>query len=50
MADLSDQDPLNRVWAEYFGDIKPATTTAQVVRLAIDPRCLVEINAIAAID
>jgi len=28
----------------------PATTTVQVVRLATDPRCLVEINAIAIID
>jgi len=31
-------------------DTKPATTTVQVVRLATDPRCLVEINAIAVID
>ncbi len=47
VTDLSDQDALNRVWAEYFRDAKPATTTA---RLATDPRCLVEINAIAVID
>jgi 2-iminobutanoate/2-iminopropanoate deaminase len=50
VTDLSDQDALNRVWAEYFGNAKPATTTVQVVRLAADPRCLVEINAIAVID
>jgi enamine deaminase RidA (YjgF/YER057c/UK114 family) len=50
VTDLSDQDGLNRVWAEYFGPSKPATTTAQVVRLATDPRCLVEINAIAVVD
>ena len=31
-------------------DAKPATTTVQVVRLATDPRCLVEINAVAVID
>ena len=48
--DLSDQDSLNRVWAEYFGDNKPTTTTVQVVRLATDPRCLVEIDAVAIID
>jgi enamine deaminase RidA (YjgF/YER057c/UK114 family) len=48
--DLSDQDALNRVWAEYFRDAKPATTTVQVVRLATDPRCLVEINAVAVTD
>ena len=50
VTDLSDQDALNRVWGEYFRDAKPATTTVQVVRLATDPRCLVEINAVAVID
>ena len=50
VTDLSDQDALNRVWAEYFRDAKPATTTVQVVKLATDPRCLGEINAIAVID
>src|SRR5580700_8818347 len=45
VTDLSDQDALNRVWGEYFGDNKPTTTTVQVVRLATDPRCLIEINA-----
>ncbi len=50
VTDLSDQDLLNRVWAEYFKDAKPATTTVQVVRLATDPRCLIEINAVAVID
>ena len=47
VTDLSDQDALNRVWAEYFGESRPTTTTVQVVRLATDPRCLVEINAVA---
>ena len=50
VTDLTDQDALNRVWGEYFGDAKPTTTTVQVVRLATDPRCLVEINAIAVVD
>ena len=49
VTDLSDQDSLNRVWGEYFGASKPATTTVQVVQLATDPRCLVEINAVAVI-
>jgi 2-iminobutanoate/2-iminopropanoate deaminase len=49
VTDLSDQDSLNRVWADYFGDAKPATTTVQVVALATDPRCLIEINAIAVV-
>lgn len=50
LTDLTDQDSLNAVWAEYFGDNKPTTTTVQVVQLATDPRCLLEINAIAIID
>ena len=50
VTDLSDQDSLNKVWAEYFGDNKPTTTTVQVVQLATDPRCMLEVNAIAVID
>lgn len=50
VTDLSDQDALNRVWSEYFGEAKPATTTVQVVQLATDPRCLLEINAVAVVD
>ncbi len=50
LTDMDQQDALNRVWADYFGEAKPATTTVQVVRLATDPRCLIEINAIAVID
>ena len=37
VTDLTDQDALNRVWGEYFGDAKPTTTTVQVVRLADRP-------------
>ena len=50
VTDLTDQDSLSRVWGEYFRDTKPATTTVQVVRLATDARCLVEINAVAVVD
>lgn len=50
VADLSDQDSLNRVWAEYFGDNKPAMTTVQVVQLTTDPRCLLEIKAVEVAD
>ena len=50
LTDMNQQDALNRVWAEYFGEAKPATTTVQVVSLASDPRCLIEINAIAVVD
>lgn len=50
LTDMSQQDLLNKVWAEYFGDAKPATTTVQIVQLATDPRCMLEVNAIAVID
>ncbi|MBW1996821.1 MAG: RidA family protein [Deltaproteobacteria bacterium] len=50
LTDLSQQDALNKVWNEYLGENKPTTTTVQVVQLATDPRCLVEINAIAVVD
>jgi 2-iminobutanoate/2-iminopropanoate deaminase len=50
LTDMSQQDALNRVWGEFFGENKPATTTVQVVTLAADPRLLVEINAVAVID
>ena len=50
LTNMEQQDVLNKVWAEYFGDAKPATTTVQIVRLATDPRCLLEINAIAVVD
>jgi enamine deaminase RidA (YjgF/YER057c/UK114 family) len=50
LMDLSQQDILNKVWNEVLGKNKPTTTTVQVARLATDPRCLLEINAIAVID
>jgi len=39
-----------RVRREFFGDHRPASTTVEVVRLATDPRCKIEINAVAVID
>ena len=50
ITDMSQQDALNKVWNEYIGDNKPTTTTVEVVKLAPDPRCMVEINAVAVID
>lgn len=47
---LDQQDIFNKVWNEYMGDAKPTTTSFQVQRLATDPRCLVEIDAIAVVD
>ncbi len=50
LTDISQQDTLNKVWNQVMGQNKPTTTTVQVIRLATDPRCLLEINAIAVID
>jgi enamine deaminase RidA (YjgF/YER057c/UK114 family) len=50
LTDVSEQDDLNRVWAEYLGGHLPTTTTVEVSRLATHPRCKVEISAIAVAD
>lgn len=50
LTDLSEQNTFNKVWGEYFGEHKPTTTTVQVVQLATDPRCLLEVTVTAVID
>jgi enamine deaminase RidA (YjgF/YER057c/UK114 family) len=50
LTDAREQDELNRVWAEYLGDHRPATTTVEVVRLATHARCKLEISAIAVTE
>ena len=50
VTDLAEQDDMNRVWGEYFKDHKPTTVTVEVKQLATDPRCKVEISAIAVVD
>ena len=50
LKDVNQQDALNAVWAENFGDHRPTTTTVEVVRMTTDPRCLVEVTAIAVVD
>lgn len=50
LTDMTDQDGMSRACKEYFGDHQPCSTTVQVVRLATDPRCLIEMNAIAIVD
>ena len=47
--DLSDFEKMNRVYAEVFGDHRPARTTVQVASLP-DPGLRVEIDAIAYRD
>jgi len=49
--DIADnQDAINRVLGRAFGDHRPASTTVEVVRLATDPRLVLELRAVAAID
>ena len=49
LTDLTGQDVFNRIWGEYFGDHRPTTTTVQVVQLATDPRCLLEVTVTAVL-
>ncbi|MCL4296935.1 MAG: RidA family protein [Anaerolineae bacterium] len=44
-----NQDAINRVMARYFGDHRPTTTSVEVVRLATDPRLVLEITAVAVV-
>ncbi len=44
-----NQDAINRVMGRYFGDHRPASTSVEIVRLATDPRLVLEIEAIAVV-
>jgi 2-iminobutanoate/2-iminopropanoate deaminase len=44
-----NQDAINRVMARAFGDHRPTTTTVEVVRLATDPRLVLEVTAVAVV-
>ena len=50
LTDVSEQDDLNRVWAEYLRGHLPTTTTVEVSRLATHARCKLEISAIAVTE
>ena len=43
----ANQDAINRVIGRYLGAHRPATTTVEVVRLATDPRLVLELRAVA---
>jgi enamine deaminase RidA (YjgF/YER057c/UK114 family) len=45
-----NQDDINRVMGARLGSHRPTTTTVEVVRLATDPRLVLELQAIAAVD
>lgn len=47
LADMNDFAAMNAVYAEFFGDHKPARSTVQAARLPRDVK--VEIDAIAAV-
>ena len=44
-----NQDAINRVMAERFGAHRPTSTTVEVVRLATDPRLVLELTAVAVV-
>ena len=45
LADLADFAAFNEVWGRYFPSVKPARSTVQVARLAMD--ALIEIEVVA---
>jgi enamine deaminase RidA (YjgF/YER057c/UK114 family) len=44
-----NQDAIGRVMARYFGNHRPASTSVEVVRLATDPRLVLELSAVAVV-
>ncbi len=44
-----NQDAINRVMSQYMGDHRSASTSVEVVRLATDPRLVLELQAIAVV-
>lgn len=44
-----NQDGVNRVMARAFGDHRPASTSVEIVRLATDPRLILELKAVAVV-
>lgn len=45
-----NQDAVNRVLGQAFGDHRPASTTVEVTRLATDPRLVLELRAVAVVE
>ena len=44
-----NQDAINSTVARYFGDYRPVSTTVEIVRLATDPRLVLELAAVAVV-
>ena len=49
VVDVGDWEAIGRVHADYFGDVRPATSMVEVAAL-IDPRMLLEVEATAIVD
>ena len=45
----NNQDEINRVMAECLGSHRAPTTSVEIVRLATDPRLVLELEAIAVV-
>ena len=50
LTNIDEQDQLNEVWWQYFGDHRPGTATIEVTRLAAHPKLKVELAAIAVVE
>ncbi len=50
LTNVDEQDQMNTVWWEYFGDHRPGTATIEVTRLATHEKLKVELAAIAVVD
>lgn len=44
-----NQDDINKVMAQYLGDHRAATTSVEIIRVATDPRLVVELAAVAVV-
>ena len=44
-----NQVPIYRVMAQHFADHRPTTTSVEIVRLATDPRLVLELAAVAIV-
>jgi enamine deaminase RidA (YjgF/YER057c/UK114 family) len=45
-----NQDAINRVMARHLGAHRAASTSVEVVRLATDPKLVLELEAVAVVD
>lgn len=44
-----NQDAINATLGRYFGQYRPVSTTVEIVRLATDPRLVLELAAVAVV-